>query len=271
MPALNQEANTGGYFARFREGANNMFKGGNKQPQQQPAPQGGGQGNPNPQSNPNPDPNEPNARQNPAPNGGNANGGNSNPNSNSWLEELYTKKSPDAEQAPVFSLNEETLGKHVSGQNFTNDISDEDIQKLQGGDWAHLKTMMNKVGQGAYKAALQHGSTLTDKFVGARFEHSDKSFDNRVRKNSVEGQLATLPNYSNPAIKTHLNDIANCLQQQHPDATPQEIAQEAQRILMELADGVNPENTPEAKARKEKAGRTDWESWLQQDNDPNQF
>lgn len=257
FPESSQEQNPGsGYFARLRQGASNMF-GGNQQKPQSPNPQQQGQGKQQE------DPNKPNARQAPENNGNNDGGGNPNGPQQSWLEELYTKNSPDPEQAPSFSLNEETLGKVVGSQNFTSDISDEDIQKIQGGDWNHLKTMMNKVGQGAYKAALQHGSTLTDKFVGARFEHSDKHFNSKVRKNSVEGQLSTLPNYSNPAVKAHLNDIADRLQRQHPDAPPQEIAQEAQRLLMEIADGVNPENTPEAKQRKEKAGKTDWDAWLQ--------
>lgn len=259
-----------GYFARMRQGAANMFGGGQSQ-QQSPGNQQQLPGNQQQPGNKQVDPNEPNARQDQGNNGNNANGGNSQGNQKSWLEELYTKNSPDPDKAPSFSLDEDALGKVVGAQNFTADINDEDIQKIQGGDWGHLKTLMNKVGQGAYKAALQHSSTLTDKYVGARFEHADKSFDTRVRKNSVGQAMSGLPNYNNPAVKTHLNDIADRLQRQHPDASPQEIAKEAQRLLMEIADGVNPENTPEAKKAKEKAGKTDWQEWLQKDATNDQY
>lgn len=259
MPIEN--TNNGGYFAKLRQGANNFFGGQGQQNNQQ-------QGQPKPgfqKEDPN-DPSKQNQNNDQQNNGNNANGGNNQQDQKSWLEELYTKNSPDPEQAPTFSLDEAALGKVVGAQNFTADISDEDIQKIQGGDWGHLKTLMNKVGQGAYKAALQHGSTLTDKYVGARFDHEGKSFDSRVKKNSVDQAMSGLPNYNNPAVKSHLNDIANRLQRQHPDASPSDIAQEAQRLLMEIANGVNPENTPEAKKAKEKAGKVDWEQWLQQDS-----
>lgn len=258
-----QQSNTGGYFAKLRQGANNMFGGGKPPAQQQ-------NNNNNQQEDPN-DPSKQGQNKNPGGNGNNANGGNDQQQQKSWLEELYTSKNADPEQAPSFSLDEAALGKVVGSQNFTADISDEDIQKIQGGDWGHLKTLMNKVGQGAYKAALQHGSTLTDKYVGARFEHEGKSFDSKVRKNSVNSQLASLPNYDNPAIKSHLNDIADRLASKHPDAPPHEIAQEAQRILMEIANGVNPENTPEARKAKEKAGKVDWDEWLNKDSTNEQY
>lgn len=225
---------------------------------------------PNQQQDNNPDnqdPNNPQGNSDPTQgNNPNAKGNQNNPQGVDYLAELYTKKGQDPEAVPQFSLDDKNLEGLVNGQDFVGQMNPEDMQKLQSGDFSVLGNMINSAARKAYKAALQHGSTLTGKYSDARFEHYDKQFGSKVRNNSVQTALAGLPNYNKPAIKAHLNDIANRLSSQHPDASPQEIAQEAQRILMELANDVNPENTPEARKSKETQGQTDWSKWLAADN-----
>lgn len=214
------------------------------------------------QTTPPVDPNQPNVQ-----GGGNPGSNPTNQkvppvNPGNWYEQLYTNTNTGEEDTPPeFKLDGTKLQEVAGGQNFGVSLSDEDKAKLAAGDFSVLEGMMNKVGQNAYKAALEHGSTLTGKFVGARSDYESKKLGSRVKETQVDQELSGLPNYSNPAVKAHLNDIAKRLQQQHPDATPREVALEAQRLLMEIAKGVDPENTPEAKART-KPGETDFMKWL---------
>lgn len=213
------------------------------------------------QAKPEADPNMPNQQQGGAPGGNPANQPQAQVNPANWYEDLYTNKQEDPEQAPQFSLDGTKLDAVANNQSFAGQITDEQKQKLASGDFSVLTDIVESATRKVYRTALEHGSTLTGKFVEARDGFSEKKFSGRVKGEQVNQELAGIPNYSNPAVKSHLNDIANRLSRQHPDASPKEIALEAQRLLMEIANGVNPENTPEAKARL-KPGETDFMKWL---------
>jgi len=241
-----------GYFDRIKE----SFQ--SKPPVAPPAPQGA---NPPPQ-----DPNNPNVQQGGKPGSNPSNQQQPQVNPANWYEDLYSNTQEDPDKAPEFSLDGEKLKSLSSGQQFiTKDSITPEMQaKFAQGDFSDMVTLINQAAQGSHRAALEHGSTLTGKFVEARDSFSEKKFGGRVKTTQVEQELSGLPNYNNPAVKSHLNDIANRLSRQHPDASPREIALEAQRLLMEIANGVNPENTPEAKARL-KDGETDFMKWLGQE------
>jgi len=170
--------------------------------------------------------------------------------------DLYTP-STTTDNVPEFNLASDKLDGVVKSQDFMKDLDPAIMQRLQSGDMTALSDAMNHVGRNAYKAALTHGSTLTGKFVEARFGHADKGLDGRIKSSQLNDHLSRTPNFSNPVVKQQLTDIVTRLQQKHPDAPYEEVIEEGKRILGEVANSINPK-TPDPKA----AEATDWEDYM---------
>jgi hypothetical protein len=141
--------------------------------------------------------------------------------------------------APSFTLDDETLGKVSSAQDFMKGINPELMQKATGGDAASMIEMMHHVGRNAYKAALSHGSTLTDKFVGAREAYNEKGLSGKVKGELVNNELAQIPNSSHPAVKKQIMMVAEQFQRQHPDASPSEIRAKTVEYFKVFTDAIN--------------------------------
>lgn len=173
---------------------------------------------------------------------------------------LFSKaenQTPD--EAPKFSLDPKTLNEVSSKFDFTQGLDPQLVQKASQGDAQSLIAMMQHVGQSAYKAALSHGSVLTDQFVGARTAHEMKGVSGIVRNELTQGALASTPNYSHPVVKEQLNKTAEAFRAQYPDAAPQEIAKMASDYIQVLANAINPAASTQ---KTEPSEGTDWTKYL---------
>jgi hypothetical protein len=162
------------------------------------------------------------------------------------------------EVAPTFALDNETVGKVTNSLDFTKSVPAELMTKALAGDAQALIEAMNHVGRGAYQTSLQHQSMLTDKFVGSRLDFEGKQLGSKVKSELTSSALSSAPNYQHPVVKAELNRIANMLQQQHPDATPQQIAESAQKYLMDLNGALTPQSQQQQQSKEE----FDWASYL---------
>lgn len=174
-------------------------------------------------------------------------------------KDLYTPDTKEPEKAPEFNLAADKLDGVVNSQDFMQGVNPELMQKLQSGDMSALGEIINHATRRAYRSALEHGSTLTGKFVDARLGFSEKNLDSRIRSSNLNDHLSQTPNFSNPVVKQHMTSLVNQLSSKHPDAPMKDIVEEAKRIMMEVARGVNPEaEQPQGRQKTTE----DWEAYI---------
>lgn len=164
----------------------------------------------------------------------------------------------NTEAAPSFSIDPKVMDQVVGSQDFMQGVDPELMQKATSGDTQALLQLINHSTRNAYRAAIEHGGVLTDKFVGAREQHSQKGFSSRVKQELTTNALSKTPNFQHPVVRKQLTEVAQRLQSQHPDASPEEIAEMSKDYLTQLAGALNPEdpskkggNKPEAEERGE--------------------
>lgn len=173
-----------------------------------------------------------------------------------------TSKNAAAEDvAPAFKLDDKVLSE-VSGKlQFASGVNPELMQRAQGGDVNALIEMMNVVAQNAYKAAISHGTALTDTHLNSRAEYEKKTLGSKVKEQLISSQLADVPNANHPVVKAELARIASMLAKQNPDASAEQIKTEAVRYLKEVQAAMNP--TTESQQTQKTAGEVDdWEAFL---------
>lgn len=174
---------------------------------------------------------------------------------------LWDTTSTDTSTPPAFSIDSTTLDKVSGSLNFTQNVAPELMQKATSGDMAALMQIMNQVGQQAYKASISHNSALTDKFVEARSRYDFKNIGSTVKQEMTSTALQTsVPNATHPVVKAELSRIANAMQKQNPDATPQEIADSAKKYFNELYSAVNPGQTQQE--QQAATGEQDWDKYF---------
>jgi len=178
--------------------------------------------------------------------------------------DAYAKLFDNATKAddapPSFTLDPKVLNDVSGSLDFTKAVSPELLSAAQSGDNKALLQIINQVGQQSYKAALHHSTSLTDRFVSARSQHDLKGIGSQVKRNLTEQALSSTPNYNHPVVKAQLNSIANAMQVQNPDATPEQIANAAQQYIKDLADALNP--AANKKDGEGAADEMDWSKYL---------
>lgn len=145
------------------------------------------------------------------------------------------------EAAPSFKLDATQLNTVAKTQNFMNGIDPALVERANNGDSKAIIEMMGEVSRNSYRAALEHGSTLTDSFVSARETHNNKGFGSKVKNELVNNELSGTLNFSNPVVRKQLIRTAEELQRQNPDASPADIKQMAQDYITELAKAITPQ------------------------------
>lgn len=190
--------------------------------------------------------------------------GNQNAGSNQPADPLaiYGKMFDNPSQTdapPSFSIDPKVMDGVVSSQDFMQGINPETVQKAQQGDWSAIQEMIQHASRGAYRAAIEHGGVLTDKFVGSYSNYSSKKLPDVLKGHMTEQSLAAnTPNFKNPVVKKQLTEIAQRLQRQNPDATAQEIADMSRQYLTDLMEAVNPQKQEQQQANAE----TDWDKFF---------
>ncbi len=169
-----------------------------------------------------------------------------------------TNQAPEA--APVFNLDPKVLDTVSGSLDFTKSVSPELLQKATTGDLQALMQVMNHVGQQSYKAALAHSTSLTDKFVDSRSKFDLKGIGAQVKSELASNAMSSIPNYSHPAVKMEVNRIAQAMQKQNPEATPDEIATATKEYFTTVYAAINP-STP-TQQQQDQAGEVDWDKYF---------
>ena len=223
--------------------------------------------NPNPQNDPNQG-RQPNGQ--PTPNS-NVNGSNEIPDPLAAYAKMWDTTPTQEDQAPTFNLDPKLLDQVAGGLDFTKGVNQELMQKATSGDIQSLVQLMNEVARNAYRQSLQHGSTLTDKFVGLREEHFGKRVPNVVREELTMGALSGNDGAQmSPAARKQLAVIAKQYSKQNPDASPQEVAAAAKKYVSDMYMALNPNAAQgnNANGGNNSQGQAnapfDWDAWADQ-------
>lgn len=167
----------------------------------------------------------------------------------------------EAGKAPVFNLDPAMMDKVVDAQDFMQGANPELMAKAQTGDTKAIMELIQYAGRQSYRAAMNHNSVLTGKFVEAREGYNEKNVNSRVRGELTNQSLADTPNFKNPVVRKQLTDTAERLQRQYPDAAPAEIAKMTKDYFQELVSAINPTADPkESNARNNE--NIDWDNFF---------
>jgi hypothetical protein len=163
-------------------------------------------------------------------------------------------------QAPNFSLDPKLVDDVAGKMDFTKDIQPDMMANALKGDVQALLGVIQATSQNAYKAALQHGTALTDTFVKNRSEYDRTQMKSGVRGELTTQALSDAPNFDHPVIRQELIRVAEQFAKANPDASPQEIATSAKQYMTDIASALNPKAPP----KKEIDGERDWMKYLSQ-------
>ena len=241
---------------------NNQAQNNQQQQQIQQNQPGGGQGNGNGATLPNMNNNQ--------PGGGNFQNTQNQPQANPLdsYSKMFDNVNTDGDNAPAFSIDPKIMDQVVGSQDFTKGINPEVMQKAMTGDVHSLLEIIQQAGRNSYRAAIEHGGLLTDKFVGIREAHNAKGLGGRVRQELTNNALSSTPNYQHPIVRRQLTEIASRLQAQNPDASPEEIANSAKQYLQDLVSAINP--TKDSKdsqdpSKTQERGQEYWDKFFDED------
>ena len=150
-------------------------------------------------------------------------------------------KQQQQDTPPAFSLEPEMLAKVSSSLDFTRNDPPELVEKATSGDMNAMLQLMNHVGRQAYEASLSHGATLTDKFVGARSQYDQRAIGTQVKNEMVSSSFKDVPNSHHPVVKQELTRIAKAMQQQYPDASPDDIVKHTKEYWAAIQQAMSPD------------------------------
>jgi len=184
------------------------------------------------------------------------------------FSKMWDTTTTETDAPPSFSIDPKIMTEIASKQDFMRGVDPALMQRATGGDMSAMMEIVHNATRAAYQSAIEHGGMLTDRFVGAREAHTAKGFDSRVKGQLTQGALATTPNFTNPVVRKQLKEVATRLSTQHPDASPQEIADMSRDYIQRLADAVNPvdpkANSGKSGAAVEERGEEYWDNYFNQ-------
>lgn len=162
-------------------------------------------------------------------------------------------------QAPEFKLDDKVVDEVSSKMDFTKSIPPELMEKAMAGDAKAFLAVIQVTTQQAYKAAIQHGTSLTDTFLNQRSAYDQSRINSGVREQLTNQALSDSPNFDHPVIKQELNRIASQFARANPDASPQEIAAAAKKYWGDIAGALNPAS-PSNSPKKDQG--FDWTKYM---------
>lgn len=179
---------------------------------------------------------------------------------------IYSKMFEDAakvttEGPPAFNLDSETLSKVSSQMDFMKGVPQDLMERASGGDVKALMELMQHTNRNAYAAALDHGTKLTDTYMGRRSEYDKSAVQSSVKTSLLDQEIASTVNLKNPLVKQEVARIADTFAKSRPDASPREIVNQAMNYFNELQAAMSPQQ--ESSSTEQTAGQvSDWEKWL---------
>lgn len=165
------------------------------------------------------------------------------------FKDIFNNKDKDNKAAPSFTLPEDKLNEVAGGLDFTRSIDPAIMQKAMSGDAGSMIEMMKKISQEAYKTALQHNSTLTGSFVESRSQYDGSSLSSRIKEELTNAEFSNnTPGFDHPLVRRELQKVSALISNQHPDASPAEVAKQAREYLTSIASAINPPQASNADA-----------------------
>lgn len=167
--------------------------------------------------------------------------------------------------APKFQLDPTMLNDISGSMKFLDGMNPQILQAVQQGDANGIIQMVEYVARNVYKTGLQHNSALTDTFVNAHSKFNSKDIAPQVRGQLVSQELAKIPNYNNPAVKTTVDRVAQQVQRQNPEASPAEVAEMTRGYFTAAmsAMGFGGEQGQQNQPGSSQGQEPDWVKWLQ--------
>lgn len=165
-----------------------------------------------------------------------------------------------ADQAPQFALDQTALTAAASSLNIMQGVDPAVMQRAEQGDSKAIMQLIEHAGRQAYQNALSHSSTLTGKFTEAREAYNNKDFSGKVKSELTVNAMTGMANFSHPVVRKELIKVAQDMQRQHPDASPQEVAAMAKEYITQLSQAVNP--TPSTQQSQSRQQSTDWDAFF---------
>jgi hypothetical protein len=164
--------------------------------------------------------------------------------------------------APSFKLDPKVIDEVAGKMNFISNISQDQINKALTGDAEAFMAVIQATSQNAYKAAIQHNTSLTDSFINQRSDFEKKQVQQGVKEQLTHQALSSAPNFNHPVIKQELNRIASQFARANPDASPVEVAEAAKQYITDLSSALNPTSSSTSNTEKE----MDWSKYLSNSN-----
>jgi hypothetical protein len=181
---------------------------------------------------------------------------------------VYSKMFEDAakvttEGPPAFNLDSETLSKVSSQMDFMKGVPQDLMERASGGDVKALMELMQHTNRNAYAAALDHGTKLTDTYMGRRGEYDKSAVQSSVKTSLLDQAVSSQANLKNPLVKQEVARIAREFAKSSPDANPSEIVQQAMNYFNDIHAAITPQQSQEQQNKQ--AGQVDdWEAFLTQ-------
>lgn len=166
------------------------------------------------------------------------------------------------EVAPGFSIPPDKMKDLRAQQDFMKGIDPEVMQRATSGDMQAMMQIMHDVARNAYATSLDHGSRLTESFVGARESFGKKSLGNSIRAELTNNALDGIEGVNHPVIKKHLKQVAQQMQSVYPDASPADIAKMAKDFVTQMATPFQQQQSPQQGAQKQPVN-TEWDTWFE--------
>lgn len=170
---------------------------------------------------------------------------------------------------PSFTLPDDALNKVVEAQNFTQGVPQDLMQKALSGDPQAMLQAMNATAQQAYRAALAHGSTLSDQYINTRLTHERGVVQGDIKNVMTSAELFNLgQGAQHQTVRDSMTATAQRLQALNPDASPQQIATMTKQYYTEMANAINgtPNNQSNANGQNGQQENFDWGKYLGFDN-----
>lgn len=147
-------------------------------------------------------------------------------------------------EPPSFKLDSKTISDAASKIDFMSGLPAEVTQKLQSGqiDAEVLQAVVSHVGQNSYARAMEHASTLTDRFVGMRLGHEQQGLQAQMNKLLARNHAISNPAIrDNPVLREHYETVSTKLAEKFPDQPPEWIAEQTNKYFTDMAMAVNPQ------------------------------
>lgn len=188
------------------------------------------------------------------------------------FQELWqntTKDGEDGSPDPNIPqpLDKEALNNKLGTLQFAN-ITAEDVASItNGGDQAvqTLGKLLNSVGRQASMSAILASEGLLNHHVGLAENRVAAQLPGAIRSHTSKGAVTsdkTLSNLQHPALKPMVDMVTKQFLAKYPDATDQQIADNAREFFTGMASMVTAPNQADNSANQQMPA-DDWDTWFQ--------